>query len=66
MAYFFLFQSIPSDKDNIYNSIRFPVDINSKIIEIVNKANNGLDKKDYSFNKFVVSACEFALKHMDK
>ena len=34
------------------------------IIEIVDKANEGLDKKEYSFNGFVVSACEFALKHM--
>lgn len=55
-----------SSEANIYKSIRFPVDINSKIIEIVDKANEGLDKKEYSFNGFVVSACEFALKHMDK
>lgn len=49
---------------NIYKSIRFPVDINSKIIELVDKANHGLNKKEYSFNGFVVSACEFALNHM--
>ena len=55
-----------SSEANIYKSIRFPVDINSKIIEIVDKANEGLDKKEYSFNCFVVSACEFALRHMDK
>ena len=55
-----------SSEANIYKSIRFPVDINSKIIEIVDKANEGLDKKEYSFNGFVVSACEFALKHMEK
>ncbi len=55
-----------SSEANIYKSIRFPVDINSKIIEIVDKANEGLDKKEYSFNGFVVSACEFALRHMDK
>ncbi len=30
---------------NIYKSIRFPVEINSQIIEIVNKTNKGLDKK---------------------
>ena len=35
-----------------------------QIIDIVEKANKGLDKKEYSFNGFVVSACEFALKHM--
>ena len=51
-----------SAEANIYKSIRFPVEINSKIIEIVDKANEGLDKKEYSFNGFVVSACEFALK----
>ena len=48
----------------IYKSIRFPVDINSKIIELVDKANKGLNKKEYSFNGFVVSACESALNHM--
>ena len=41
-----------STEANIYKSIRFPVEINSQIIEIVDKANEGLDKK------------EFALKHM--
>ena len=39
-----------STEANIYKSIRFPVEINSQ--------------KEYSFNGFVVSACEFALKHM--
>ena len=53
-----------SKEANIYKSIRFPVEINSQIIDIVEKANKGLDKKEYSFNGFVVSACEFALKHM--
>ena len=51
---------------NIYKSIRFPIDLNTRIIEIVDNANKGLNKKEYSFNGFVVSACEFALKHMDK
>ena len=53
-----------STEANIYKSIRFPVEINSQIIDIVEKANKWLDKKEYSFNGFVVSACEFALKHM--
>ena len=35
---------------NIYKSIRFPVDINSKIIEIVDKANEGLDKNKKQTN----------------
>ena len=46
-----------STEANIYKSIRFPVEINSQIIEIVDKANEGLNKKEYSFNGFVVSAC---------
>lgn len=55
-----------STEANIYKSIRFPVEINSQIIDIVNKANEGLDKKEYSFNGFVISACEYALKNMNK
>ncbi len=51
-----------SAEANIYKSIRFPVDINDKIIEIVNRSNEG--KKEYSFNGFVISACEYTLKHM--
>ena len=50
---------------NIYKSIRFPTEINDKINNIVNKANEGKTKKEYSFNGFVISACEYALKHME-
>ncbi len=53
-----------SAEANIYKSIRFPVEINEAINDIVNKANEGKNKKEYSFNGFVISACEFALKHM--
>lgn len=49
---------------NIYKSIRFPTEINEQINNIVNKANEGKAKKEYSFNGFVISACEYALKHM--
>ena len=49
---------------NIYKSIRFPTELNDKINYIVNKANQGKTKKEYSFNGFVISACEYALKHM--
>ena len=49
-----------SSDANIYKSIRFPTDINN----IVNEANKGKSKKEYSFNGFVISACEFAIKHM--
>ena len=50
---------------NIYKSIRFPTEINDEINSIVNKANEGKAKKEYSFNGFVISACEYALKHME-
>ena len=50
---------------NIYKSIRFPTEINDKINNIVNKANEGKTRKEYSFNGFVISACEYALKHME-
>ena len=53
-----------SSDANIYKSIRFPTEVNDKINSIVNKANEGKVKKEYSFNGFVISACEFALKHM--
>lgn len=53
-----------SAEANIYKSIRFPIEINDKITEIINKANAGLKKKEYSFNGFVISACEYALEHM--
>ena len=53
-----------SSDANIYKSIRFPVDINEQINNIVNEANKGKSKKEYSFNGFVISACEFAIKHM--
>ncbi len=54
-----------SSDANIYKSIRFPTEINTKINEIVNKANEGKEKKEYSFNGFVISACEYALKNME-
>lgn len=54
-----------SSDANIYKSIRFPTEINDEINSIVNKANEGKTKKEYSFNGFVISACEFALKHME-
>lgn len=53
-----------SAKANIYKSIRFPIEINDKITDIINEANAGLKKKEYSFNGFVISACEYALEHM--
>ncbi len=53
-----------STEANIYKSIRFPVEINDAINNIIQKANEGKNKKEYSFNGFVISACEYALNHM--
>ena len=62
-----------STEANIYKSIRFPVEINDAINNIVQKANEGKNKKEYrSMNyicfmfqtAFVISACEYALNHM--
>ena len=53
-----------STEANIYKSIRFPVEINDAINNIVQKANEGKNKKEYSFNGFVISACEYALNQM--
>lgn len=53
-----------STEANIYKSIRFPVEINDAINNIVQKANEGKNKKEYSFNGFVISACEYDLNHM--
>lgn len=50
---------------NIYKSIRFPTEINDEINRIVNKANEGKITKEYSFNGFVIAACEFALKYIN-
>lgn len=54
-----------SKNSNVIKSIRFPEDLNEKIIKVVNEANKGKSYKEYSFNGFVVSACEFALKNMN-
>ena len=53
-----------SYKANIYKSIRFPVEINDQINQIIDEYNKGLKKKEYSFNGFVISACEYALKNL--
>jgi hypothetical protein len=55
-----------SKQANIIKSIRFPEDLNDRINEVVTKANKGKKTKEYSFNGFVVSACEYALKELNK
>ena len=55
-----------SKNSNAIKSIRFPEDVESKINEIIKKANYGLKKKEYSFNGFVVSACRYAIENYDE
>lgn len=55
-----------SKNSNIIKSIRFPEDVENKINDIIEKANNGLKKKEYSFNGFVVSACRYAIENYDE
>lgn len=55
-----------SKNSNTPKSIRFPEDIENKINDIIEKANKGLDKKEYSFNGFVVSACRYALENYEE
>ena len=54
-----------SKNSNAPKSIRFPEDIENKINDIVNKANEDLKQKKYSFNGFVVSACIYALENYE-
>ena len=54
-----------SKNSNTIKSIRFPEDVENKINDIVKKANNGLKKKEYSFNGFVVSACRYAIENYE-
>ena len=55
-----------SKNSNIIKSIRFSEELNEQINEVVNQANEGKAKKEYSFNGFVVSACQYALDNMKK
>ena len=53
-----------SKEANIYKSIRFPTELDNQIKELIKNANNGLKQKEYSFNGFVISACEYAIKNL--
>lgn len=55
-----------SKNSNIIKSIRFSEELNDKINAIVEEANKGKKKKEYSFNGFVVSACQYAIDNMKK
>ena len=58
------FKISKSYKSNVIKSIRFSEELNDKINKVINNANKGKSKKQYSFNGFVCSACEFALENL--
>ena len=60
------FSMAKSRESNLIKSIRFSEELNNKIQDAVDTANNGKKVKEYSFNGFVCSACEFALKNMQQ
>ncbi len=53
-----------SKKSNIAKTIRFSEELNDAINEIIQQANAGKSRKEYSFNGFVISACEYCIKMM--
>ncbi len=53
-----------SKNSNVAKTIRFSEELNDAIIQVVSKANKGKTRKEYSFNGFVVSACEYCIKMM--
>jgi len=55
-----------SHASNVIKSIRFSEELNEKICKVVEQANKGKPVKQYSFNGFVCSACEFALEHLSE
>ena len=60
----FVFQK--SKNSNIIKSIRFDETLYNDIDNIVKQANKGKTKKEYSFNGFVCSACQYAIDNMTK
>lgn len=55
-----------SKNSNIIKSIRFDEELYNNIDKIVKEANKGKTKKEYSFNGFVCSACQYAIDNMKK
>lgn len=51
------FKLTKKESDN--KTIRFPV-------ELINRINDAIEGEDISFSRFVILACEFALKHKGK
>lgn len=55
-----------SKESNIMKTVRFPETLYESIDKVIQQANKGKKTKEYSFNGFVVSACQFALENMNK
>lgn len=53
------FQLKSNKKETENKTIRFP-------IELINKIEKAIQGKDITFSKFVIQACEYALKNMEK
>ena len=55
-----------SKNSNVAKTIRFTEELNDAINAEVKKANKGKNKKEYSFNGFVISDCEYCIKLMNE
>ena len=55
-----------SKNSNVAKTIRFTEELNDAINAEVKKANKGKNKKEYSFNGIVISACEYCIKLMNE
>ncbi len=53
------FQLKENKKESENKTIRFPIDL-------IDEINQALMGKEVSFSSFVIQACEYALKNMDK
>lgn len=58
------FEIKKSKNSNVAKTIRFSEDLNDAINQIVKEQNKGKSKKEYSFNGFVVSACEYCINSL--
>ncbi len=55
-----------SKESNVPKTVRFPESLYNDIDKIIQEANKNKKKKEYSFNGFVVSACQYAMENMKK
>ena len=52
------FQIRPDKKETENKTIRFP-------LELIDRIEQAIQKKDVTFSGFVIQACDYALEHMD-